>query len=124
MNTENELQPEAPEDVAARTYGALLPQLDSQIYSLSKGGLLRVLIATVKTPLEDYNFKLSKKENNVAVLLQKLLDCKFIMITSVLGAHFEELKLQDEEKERNKKLENLNTGLYEEELPLMPPVKE
>lgn len=94
-----ELQPEAPEDVAARTYGALLPQLDSQIGYLSKGGLRRVLIATVKTPLEDYNFKLNKQENNVAVLLQKLLDCKFIMITKVLGEHFEQMRKQEESKE-------------------------
>lgn len=84
------------EDSAAKIFEILLPQFESQVEQLSKKGLARVLKALVKVPLVEFNFHLDNTEKNVYALVDRLLQCKFIIVAKVLEQEMDNL-----EKEKN-----------------------
>ena len=75
-------------DFAAKMYSILLPQFDSQVNSLSRKGLLRVINSLVKIPLVDYTPVMSELEKNVYAVSDRLLQAKFVMISEVLTEEF------------------------------------
>lgn len=68
----------------ANVYESLTPAFDKQVYMLSKKGLLRVLLALVKVPVQDFTKKLDPLETNVYNLADRLLNAKMALEQMVL----------------------------------------
>lgn len=87
--------PQVPiEDQAAKTYDSLVPLWDRFARNTNKKSLIRVVSSAVKWPLQD---KVPKFQTQVEFeafkMLCTILDCKTIMISSVVE---ERMKKQEE----------------------------
>lgn len=92
----------SPEDNAAYTFDQLVPIWDRFVDNAPKKSLARVVKASMKWPLHDVP-KFQKNELEAFKILCTILDCKTIMVSSVLE---ERLKKESEQKE-NSNDENL-----------------
>jgi hypothetical protein len=81
------------EDQAAKTYDSLVPVWDRFAENANKKSLIRVVKAATKWPLQDKVPKFqSKGEFEAFKVLCTILDCKTIMISSVLEERMKKQK--------------------------------
>jgi hypothetical protein len=95
------MEAQRPEDIASRLYVTLLPQFDAQLRMLSKKGMYRVLQLLIKDPLEEVHFKMTDRtELNVLAIASRLMDAKFIMISTVMAEAMAEQDAAAAEQEK------------------------
>lgn len=83
----------APEDVAAKIFMQTMPEFTRRLPALNKKGVIRVLDSIIREPLEPAAYKLSKQERELVSMGQRLMDAKFIMISTVLKEQLDKVKV-------------------------------